>query len=225
MSWSRPARVPSAVALRLASLVLAAAAAALPAAAETVYKWTDAEGKAHYGDKPPKGFTGEVSRIEIDPAANATAAPKPPPATAPAAAPATASPAPDILQQRRATRTKLEGNLAAARERLDLARKALAEASSPQDDERQVIQQQMGDNAKSAGFPAAHMGGGLGMTANRSNCRQVASAGGKGKATTVCTTTIGNEKYDQRVAALEDAVKRAEVDVEEAERAYRRGVD
>jgi len=41
----------------------------------------------------------------------------------------------------------------------------------------------------------------------------------------VCPGRVPNEAYYARVQQLEDAVKHAEADVEDAERAYRRGVD
>lgn len=245
MSWRSPARSPSPRAWRLGCvLALVAAVGILPAAAATVYKWTDADGKVYYGDKPPKGFKGEVTRVEIDPAATATAPRPPPPQPAPpvtvepVAAP---TPAPDLLTQRRALRAKLEANLAAARERLDLAKKALAEVSDTQPGEQQYTQRQVDPasvnpnavGAAGTAAPAASAnpdptqttptkGGAFGM-APRSNCRT--AVGANGKSVLVCPTLVPGEAYYERVATLEAAVKHAEEDVEEAERAYRRGVD
>ena len=52
-----------------------------PAAAQTMYRWTDAQGRVQYSDRLPKDFKGEVTRIEADA--------QPPPA-APIARPAPA---------------------------------------------------------------------------------------------------------------------------------------
>jgi hypothetical protein len=51
------------------------------------------------------------------------------------------------------------------------------------------------------------------------------SKGANGKAVTVCPTIIPNQAYQERIAALEEAVRKAEDDVAAAETAYRRGVD
>ena len=45
-------------------------AAALPAAAETLYKLIDKNGKVTYVDTPPKDYDGKVVPIEIDPNKN-----------------------------------------------------------------------------------------------------------------------------------------------------------
>ena len=45
-------------------------ALALPAAAQTVYKLIDRNGKITYSEEPPKNFDGKVIRIDIDPNAN-----------------------------------------------------------------------------------------------------------------------------------------------------------
>ena len=55
----------------IASRVLfALAAVALPAAAQTVYKLVDRNGKVTYSEEAPKHFDGQVIRIDIDPNAN-----------------------------------------------------------------------------------------------------------------------------------------------------------
>ena len=119
-SWKRGASVAWPVKLGVACLALAALTIAADASATTFYKWTDADGNVHYSDKPPKGFSGVVTPVEVD--ADAHTVPlAPPPETAPAA-PVPQVPA--LLTQRRETRARLEHNLAAAREPLDLARKA-----------------------------------------------------------------------------------------------------
>jgi len=62
------------------------------------------------------------------------------------------------------------------------------------------------------------MGGMLGMSP-RSNCHTNANK------TVTCATMVPSEEHAQQVAALEDAVKRAEAAVADAEVAYRKGVD
>ncbi len=216
----------------VAAVLAMAAFAALSADAlgTTLYKWIDAQGNVHYGDQVPKGFKGEVTRLEMDPAANEVAGPSP---AARAEERATAlQPVPGILEQRRATRARLEANLTQARERLDLARQALAEFTA--DGSGQVIQQTFDPLAQPTGTPSSgtpvagaaagsmpppSMGGMLGMSANRSNCHVNANK------TVTCVGLVANEEHAQHVAALEDAVKRAEAEVADAEVAYRKGVD
>jgi hypothetical protein len=189
-------------------LAIVLAAVPIAAAAATFYKWVDKDGTVHYGDAPPKGFTGEVTRVEVDPGAHTAGPGKVPPAPPSPArgseVPPPAPPPPDLLTQRRETRARLEENLAQARERLDLARKALAEAAAPQEDEWQYTV---------GGSP------GPGPHVAMSNCHKTKD----GK--TICPGRVPNAEYYSRIQQLEDEVKRAEQAVEGAERAYRRGVD
>jgi hypothetical protein len=188
----------------------------------------------HYGDHPPKGALN-LSRIEIDPAA--ATMPSPPrealPAPANSAAPLRGPQPPDLLTQRRATRDKLEANLTLAREKLDLARKNLAEATDMSPDEQQVVMSKVADAPAGTGTPTDAVDPGrmqlantasYGNVAKRSNCF-VAMGRQSGKSGVICPTIIPNQAYRDRIAALEDAVKKAEDDVTAAETAYRRGVD
>ena len=210
-----------------AALIVAALAASTAAVAQTMYKWIDAQGRVQYSDKPPKGFKGEVTKIETDPA--------PPPPLAPprASKPAPeAEPANDINAKRRATRERLAANIERAREKLEKARKALAGAGGPEPDERQVIQQRV---TQGAGNPmplpipntdptqATLARGGMHGMAGRSNCREVPLA--DGKKTTICPTAVPGEAYFDRVRELEEAVAKAEEELAAAQTAYRRGVD
>lgn len=192
----------SAKALALVALACAAFVPA-PSFAATFYKWVGPDGVVHYGDAPPKGFKGEVMRVEVDPGAHTLPPVAPPPAPG-AESRELEKPAPDLLDQRRETRARLEANLDSARARLDLARKALAETGDPQEDEWQTT----------VGGPP-----GPGPQVPHSNCHK----GADGRL--VCPGRVPSEAYYARVQQLEDAVKRAEADVEDAERAYRRGVD
>lgn len=54
-----------------------AACLALPAAAQTLYKLIDKNGKVTYSETPPKNFDGKVIRMDIDPNANTATLPKP----------------------------------------------------------------------------------------------------------------------------------------------------
>jgi hypothetical protein len=193
-------------AARCLTLAAVLAALALPAGAAVLYKWVDAEGKTQYSDRPPKGFKGEVIRIDAEPD-------KGMPGVAPPAAPTLPSAArdkegEDIGLKRRAARTQLEARLAQARAKVEDARKAL-ETAEPGADERQVVQQR-------------NAGGGMhGMTA-RSNCREEGT--GKSKVL-MCPTMIQTDEYRDRIARLEADLRKAEEELAEAERAWRRGVD
>jgi hypothetical protein len=202
--------------------------AAWGASGNSFYKWTDKDGNVHYGDKPAKGALG-VTRIEIDPAP-IVQAPALPPANQDTEASRKEASVPDLATERRTTREALDARLHQAREKLDLARAALAEASSPGDDERDVVQQrrEVGTSGRPDSPASENTGGALGTggmlgMAPRSNCRQ--AVGKDGKKMVICPTMVPNQKYAERMAGLEDAVKRAEEEVADAERAYRRGVD
>ena len=199
----------AASALAVAAL---AAALALPALAQVLYHWIDAEGKTQYSDKPPKGFKGEVRRIETDVERSTVPANAPAPA-APAPAPAKAkapAPAEDIGAKRRATRTRLEQRLVTARANVDAAKKALTESETPQDDERQVVQQR-------------RTTGGMHGMAPRSNCRT--EVGKDGRKHQMCPVQVPTPEYHDRVAGLEANLKKAEEELADAEEAWRRGVD
>lgn len=188
---------------------------AIAAQAQVLYKWTDAEGRIHYGDRVPKGFTGKVERLEPpEPADAPTPRPEPP-----AAVPAKPAPAPevrktdapvDIGKRRRETRERLRAAIVAAEERLEQAKAQLGSGEPTRDDERQVIQQMAG---KPNSLPAA----------KRSNCRTVTTP--EGKQAVMCPAVIPNEQYYDRIRGLEEAVKQAEHELDRAKEAYRRGVD
>lgn len=95
------------------AVALALSAAATLAAAQTLYKLIDKNGKVTYSESAPKDFPGQVIRIDINPDANTATLPKLP---AREAAPAT-SPGSRTADSR-----------STAQEKLELARKALAQA-------------------------------------------------------------------------------------------------
>jgi hypothetical protein len=177
------------------------------AMAQALYRWTDADGKTHYGDRPPKNAIG-LTKIDTGPETNTLTAPLAPAPKAAADVPPKIA-APDRNTQRRETRERLEADLKRARENLDLAKKRLAEGGDMQDDERQAVLQQSGRGPVTA-------------TA-RQNCRQV--TGKDGKPALMCPGSVPNEQYYERIAKLEEALRQAEEEVSAAENAYRRGVD
>ncbi|MEP7068712.1 MAG: DUF4124 domain-containing protein [Usitatibacter sp.] len=198
------------------------------AAAQALYKWVDADGKTQYSDRPPKNFAGPVTRLEPDeqPMAPPRAAERP--ATRAQRAEESAGTAPDSAALRRMLRQKLEAAVASARAKLEGARAALDSASSPGDDERQVIQQKLEKGSPMPGAGSATTGGmsgsgGMHGGVSRANCRTV--KGSDGKTITTCPTMVPNEVYYEHVKVLEDAVKAAEEELAAAEQAYRRGVD
>lgn len=198
-------------------LVVAALGAAAADAQGVLYKWVDEQGKTQYSDRAPKGFKGEVTRIETEvekstlPPAVIAPAPATSPATSPGAAPTKVATPPtnDIAAKRRADRARLEAQLTKAREKLAAAKGALEQAQSPEPEERQIVQQRTA-------------GGGMHGMAPRSNCRVEGS--GKNK-TLMCPTFIPTPEYHDKVARLEEDVRKAEDELAEAERAWRRGVD
>jgi hypothetical protein len=228
MNWTRPRRT---AVERVAALAAALCVCAIAQAAQ-LYKWTDADGRVTYGDKPPKGALN-VTPIEVD--TTTTTIPASPEPRAPGATkPARTEVAPggtDILTQRRATRARLEQAVDEARAKLDLARKNLAEATDMSPDEQLSIVQKVQDinppaNQAPGPVDPANLqtaGGGMYGFAKRSNCSAV--VGKSGKAAIVCPTIIPNTAYQERIAALEDAVRKAEADLDAAQTAYNRGVD
>jgi len=199
-------------AARLALAACIAAAWPFASPAQVLYKWTDAEGKVQYSDKRPKDFTGPVTILDNEPAPSPAPAPKASPPPKAEAAKEAAKPEPDRLTKRRAAREELWARLVAARDKLDAARKALADGANSEPEERQVIQQEM----------KAGQGGMHGLSKARSNCRQVVK---DGRTTMICPATLATDAYYERQAKLEIAVRQAEEELAEAEQAWRRGVD
>lgn len=106
-------------------LAIAASAYCVAASAQTLYKLIDKNGKVTYSESAPKDFDGQVIRIDIDPNANTATFPKPP-----------ATRAEDARGRPAATTRQEVSPLQAARDRLENATKALAEArDNPRSDE------------------------------------------------------------------------------------------
>jgi uncharacterized protein DUF4124 len=197
----------------VAALLAMSLAASGPATAQALYRWTDAQGKTHFGDRPPKDAIG-LTRVDTGGEGNTLPATPLPPApssrSVPAAAEALpAAPAGDRATQRRDTRERLRADLNRALQNLEAAKKKLADGDDMEEDERQTVQQRGG---RPPATPTA-----------RQNCRT--ETGPSGKPVLMCPVTVPNERYYDRIARLEEAVRQAEAEVAAAESAYRRGVD
>jgi hypothetical protein len=190
-------------------------ALAATASAQDLYRWTDADGKVHYGDHLPKGYKGPFTVIQPDmpatppapamaPAAIAPSVPPPASATA-----ADTTPAKDIATKRRETRQALEARVDKAREKLADAKKARQDGEPLRDEEHQIVQR--------SGSPADF------ATVGRSNCTYSKDA--KGKPVAMCPALVPSEGYWDRIKGLDDAVKDAEAELDAAKEAYVRGVD
>jgi hypothetical protein len=171
----------------------------------TLYRWTDDQGRVQYSDKPPTGFKGEVTKVEIDLEANTRPlAPAPRQQVVPADVLRDVTP--DVAKQRRDLRAKLEQDVLAAEKKVAAARAALDGGGNPKEDERNVVQRPS-DRADPT----------------KSNCRVVPNQAGKPGV--VCPALVPNELYYDRIKGLEDALRQAEEELGEAQQAYRRGVD
>jgi hypothetical protein len=188
-----------------------AQAPAPPEPAKALYKLVDKSGKVIYVDQVPKGFDGEVTRIEVDAAPTLQ---RPAPPGGPATPPPTQEKAglPDTNAARKARRERLQADVDRAWEKLAAAQKALADGGDPKEGEYQPIQQK---------FDAA--GSREGDAGPRPNCRRQVDA--YGQPYWMCPTIVPGEKYRERRAELQEAVRLAEEELETAQRAYRRGVD
>jgi hypothetical protein len=202
---------------------LAIIALPLEALPQALYKWIDKQGKVQYADKPPKNFTGPVTRIDVEP----RSATQPTPAKEEVDAAVAEEKAPDIAAKRRALREALEADVESARAKLERAKAALAGAV-PEDSERQVIQQRADKDNPRPGPGSSSTGGMLGSggmygNAAKSNCRMV--TGSAGKSVVTCPTVVPGEAYYERIEKLEEAARNAAEELSAAEQAYRRGVD
>jgi hypothetical protein len=203
-------RHPSPIAA-IAALALAFASAA---SAQTLYKWVDKDGRVQFADKPPTGFKGEVTKIQVDAQPEPAAPRSPPPAASPRkAAPPEEDKAAEMAAKRRQVREELAARLSAARAKLEAARKALDEGQATTADERQFVRQEF---ARDARRPER-------TPPPRTNCMSQVTT--DGRAVWNCPRPIPNDAYFERQHELEEAVKQAEDELADAERAYRRGVD
>jgi hypothetical protein len=103
------------------TFAFALALASLPAAAQTVYKLIDRNGKVTYSEEPPKNFDGKVIRIDIDPNANRASL-----GTGPKTDPGQSHE--EAKGKAKAEGPSREERLEQAKRKLDAARKALDDA-------------------------------------------------------------------------------------------------
>ena len=126
--------------IHLAAVACAALFSAA-AAAETLYKLIDKNGKVTYSEEKPKSFDGQVIRLDIDPNANTATLEKPQPPAPGANRPLGEAPAGVRPEDVRVSR---------ARVRLEAAQKALQDArDNPQEGDVMRIGK-VGGGARSA---------------------------------------------------------------------------
>ena len=181
-------------------------AVAMPAAAQQVlYKLTDRQGRVTYSDSVPKNYDGTVQRIEPpDPVSNVLPSGKPPEAQkAPAAATGMAG-------DRRQKRDELEKRLRAAQARVEAAKKAVELGEEPQPGEMQTVQRRHAPLKRGESPP-------------RPNCFEAVDP--NGVASLICPQQVPQDAYYERRRKLDEDLRLAERELEEAERAYRRGTD
>ena len=176
---------------------------------QVLYKLVDRNGKVVYSDKVPKGFDGDVTRIDVDAA---------PDLVRPALTPPPAAPQPgkppllDTNAARKAQRERLQADIDRAHVKLAAARQALADGGDPKEGEYQAIQQK---------FDASYAR--EGDAGPRPNCRKQVDA--NGVPFWLCPTIVPGGAFRDRQKELEEAVRAAEAELEVAQRTYRRNVD
>jgi hypothetical protein len=123
------------IAIPLFAIAFAVSCASGDAAAQTIYKLIDKNGKVTYSEKPPKEFDGRVIRIDVDPNANTATFPK---ANARGEGARSETEGERII--RRKPDTGQEDRVTAARARLQAAEKAMTDArDTATDDDYMVI--------------------------------------------------------------------------------------
>ena len=121
---------------RLAIAALAAAFA-ISASAQTLYKLIDKNGKVTYSEAKPKDFDGQVIRIDIDPNANTATLPKGNPAPG---AGGEGTRERGTRSTGNAAKDDAEARIAQARATLEAAKRALQDArDNPGDEDRQLV--------------------------------------------------------------------------------------
>lgn len=203
MPPGRPPLIDRSTGLRILLLALAAALA-LPAAAQVLYKLVDRQGRTTYTDSVPKNFDGTVTRLEPDEAATVL------PSVKPAEAATKSAPASGIGEDRRRAREDLGRKLRAAQDKVEAARKAKEEGGEPLPEEMQTIQHR---------HPVPRSG----QPMPNPNCFVAAEPGGAQALN--CPSRVPMEAYYERQKKLDEDLRRAEEELALAERAFRRGTD
>jgi hypothetical protein len=115
------------------ALAAAAGLLAFHASAEVLYKLIDKNGKVTYSEEKPKNFDGQVIRIDIDPNANTATLPKGQRARS-------AEDTPRPRSDGGPKKADKEAQVAAARERLEAAQRALQDVRDhPSDSDVQIL--------------------------------------------------------------------------------------
>jgi hypothetical protein len=186
-------------------LLAIAATLALPASAQQIlFKLVDRDGRVTYSDSVPKNYGGTVVRIESD------ASPSPMPAVKSGEVAPKAATGSKMAEDRRRIREDLEKKLRAAQARVEEARKAKAEGGEPLPEEMQTIQHRYAPLRSGEQPPNA-------------NC--FAASDASGAPSLNCPSRVPQESFYDRQKKLDEDLKRAEEELELAERAYRRGTD
>ena len=191
--------------LRAIALALALLAATGWASAP-LFKLIDRNGRVTFTDMPPKDFDGQVIRLEVS---NPTAIPAPP-AAAPAPPPAPPK-AESFSGRRQQAQAELAERLDKARARVAVARKAKEEGGRATPQEMQVIQRRY--PPPKAGQPAPFP--------NCSTRKDPAS----GALVMICPAQVPGPAFQERQRKLDDDLTAAELELADAEQAFRRGVD
>ena len=180
----------------LAAAFVALAALASPAAAAaTLYKLIDANGKVTYAASAPTAFNGKVIPMELDSGSQKGIMPE-----------GLSKPEPDgkdYLSQRRARWAEVEAKLRKARDWLEEAKLNLANATMAEDEVQWVAK----------------------TTSSPSDSRACTPVMRNGRLVRACAKAVGNQKFIDKMDYLESQVRDAEAAVAAAEIGYRRGMD
>jgi hypothetical protein len=181
-----------------------AAALAWPAAAQTLYKLVDRQGRVTYSDRAPGHFEGTVTTLEAD------VAPDSRPAAQTGETASRREGVPGLAKERRTSRELLTRNLSDARARVEVARQAMIKGREVLPEDMQTVQHRLAPLRSGEQPP-------------RGNC--FSSTDARGGVVLNCPSVVPDAGFYERQKRLEEAVKIAEEELALAERAFRRGTD
>lgn len=191
--------------IRLALVALALLAA--PGwAAGPLYKLIDGKGRVTFTDTVPKDFDGQVIRLEVVTTPTVPPTPVPP---APSASPPARV---ETFSGRR------QQDLAALADRLEKARARVAAAQKAKDEGGRAAPQEMQVVQRRYPPPKA------GQPAPFPNCATRKDPA-SGSPVMICPAQVPGPAFYERQRKLDDDLVAAELELADAERAYRRGVD